>query len=119
MSKKRHAALMASMCERRSPDKLQQDHRLTPFAQIKAKAEELSRRRLLEGQEGSLLEIVERLSRSEWYEYQLTLGSATLQIASKEGETRIIGDVDPNVLREVLETHLERLVGGSAETRPR
>jgi ParB-like chromosome segregation protein Spo0J len=42
--------------------------------------------------------------------YQLSIGKAKVRVVSKDGETRITGDVDGDALREVLQSHLERLI---------
>jgi ParB family chromosome partitioning protein len=47
---------------------------------------------------------------SERREYQLTRGRSKVRVVSKNGETRITGDVDADALREVLQQHLDRLL---------
>lgn len=47
---------------------------------------------------------------SDRREYQLQIGKAKVRVVSKDGETRITGDVDSDALRDVLQQHLERLI---------
>lgn len=47
---------------------------------------------------------------SDRREYQLAIGKQKVRVVSKDGETRITGDVDGDALREVLQAHLERLI---------
>lgn len=47
---------------------------------------------------------------SDRREYQLSIGKQKVRVVSKDGETRITGDVDSDALREVLQSHLERLI---------
>jgi ParB family chromosome partitioning protein len=47
---------------------------------------------------------------SDRREYQLQIGKQKVRVVSKDGETRISGDVDGDALRDILQAHLERLI---------
>jgi ParB-like chromosome segregation protein Spo0J len=65
------------------------------------------------GQTG-MVSFIERRVReepqSDRREYQLQIGKSKVRVVSKDGETRITGDVDGDALREILQAHLERLI---------
>lgn len=72
--------------------------------------------------QSGMVGFIERRLRSvgvaERREYSLTLGRSKVRIVSKDGETRITGDVDADALRDVLQQHLDRLIKRQDEALP-
>lgn len=62
------------------------------------------------GMVGFITRRVREEPQSDRREYQLQVGKSKVRVVSKDGETRISGDVDGDALREILQTHLERLI---------